>query len=69
MIFTRDDKICIAGKLAEFGVHRIEAGMPVVSHNDEAAVHEIVRRNLDAEIFAFSLCMVKDVEVAADCGV
>ena len=28
VIFTRDDKIRIAEKLAEVGVHRIEAGMP-----------------------------------------
>ena len=31
VIFTKDDKIRIAEGLAEAGVHRIEAGMPVVS--------------------------------------
>ena len=30
VIFTKDDKIRIAEGLAEAGVHRIEAGMPVV---------------------------------------
>ncbi len=69
IIFTKDDKIRIAEKLAEVGVHRIEAGMPAVSPNDEAAIREIVKRNLGPEIFAFSRCMVKDVELAADCGV
>ena len=69
VIFTRDDKIRIAEKLAEVGVHRIEAGMPAVSPNDEAAIREIVKRNLPSQIFAFCRCMVKDVELAADCGV
>jgi len=69
IIFTKDDKIRIAEKLAEIGVHRIEAGMPAVSPNDEAAIREIVKRGLGPEIFAFCRCMVKDVELAADCGV
>ncbi len=69
IIFTKDDKIRIAEKLAEVGVHRIEAGMPAVSPNDEAALREIVKRNLKSEIFCFARCMVADVELAADCGV
>jgi len=69
IIFTKDDKIRIAEKLSEVGVHRIEAGMPAVSPNDEAAIREIVKRDLDAEIFCFCRCMVNDVQLAADCGV
>lgn len=69
IIFTKDDKIRIAEKLSEVGVHRIEAGMPAVSPNDEAAIRDIVKRDLDAEIFCFCRCMVNDVELAADCGV
>lgn len=69
VIFTKDDKIRIAEKLAEVGVHRIEAGMPVVSPSDEAAIKEIVKRNLGPQIFAFSRCMVDDVKRAVDCGV
>jgi isopropylmalate/homocitrate/citramalate synthase len=67
--FTKDDKIRIAEKLAEVGVHRIEAGMPAVSPQDEAAIKEIVKRNLGPEIFCFSRCMLDDVKRAADCGV
>jgi isopropylmalate/homocitrate/citramalate synthase len=40
-----------------------------VSPNDEAALREIVKRNLKSEIFCFARCMVADVELAADCGV
>ncbi len=31
IVFTKDEKIRIAEALAEAGVHRIEAGMPIVS--------------------------------------
>lgn len=69
VIFTKDDKIRIAEKLSEVGVHRIEAGMPAVSPRDEEAIREIVKRDLGSEIFCFSRCMVADVQLAADCGV
>ena len=69
IIFTKDDKIRIAEKLSEVGVHRIEAGMPAVSPPDEAAIKEIVKRSLGPQIFCFSRCMTDDVKRAADCGV
>lgn len=68
LIFNADEKIRIAEKLAEVGVHRIEAGMPAVSKEDEKAVREIIKRNLGPEIFVFGRCMVDDVKLAADCG-
>jgi isopropylmalate/homocitrate/citramalate synthase len=67
--FTRAEKVEIAKLLAAAGVHRIEAGMPAVSPDDEAAIREIVELDLPARIFAFARCMVSDVELAADCGV
>lgn len=67
--FNKADKIRIAEALAEAGVHRIEAGMPVVSPDDSAAIKEIVKRNLGPQIFAFSRCMVDDVNRAIDAGV
>ena len=69
IIYRKDDKIRIAEKLAETGVHRIEAGMPAVSPQDEAAIKEIVKRKLGPEIFCFCRCMVDDVKRAVDCGV
>jgi isopropylmalate/homocitrate/citramalate synthase len=67
--FNKDDKIRIAEALAEAGVHRIEAGMPVVSPDDAAAIKEIVKRDLGPQIFAFSRCMTDDVDRAIDTGV
>lgn len=69
IVYTRQDKLRIAKALAEAGVHRIEAGMPAVSKEDEAAIKEIVQANLGPQIFAFSRCMVADVKLAKECGV
>ena len=67
-VMSKDQKIALAEKLAEVGVHRIEAGMPAVSKSDQEAVKEIVKRNLGPEIYAFARCMKSDVEMARDCG-
>lgn len=69
LIFNKDQKVAMAEKMAEVGIHRIEAGMPAVSAQDEAAIKEIVKRNLGPEIFAFARCVKDDVRRAADCGV
>ena len=69
IILTKDDKIRIAEGLAEAGVHRIEAGMPIVSPSDAEAIKAIVKRNLGPQIFAFSRCMKEDVQRAIDTGV
>ena len=69
IILSKDDKIRIAEGLAEAGVHRIEAGMPIVSPSDAEAIKEIAKRNLGPQIFAFSRCMVEDVKRALDTGV
>ena len=67
--FTAKDKVDIAVALAEAGVHRIEAGLPAVSAQDEKAIREIVSMDLPSEIYAFSRCMVEDVKRALDTGV
>jgi isopropylmalate/homocitrate/citramalate synthase len=69
VVFTKDDKLRIAEALAEAGVPRIEAGLPAVSPADDAAVREMVEMGLPSKIYAFSRCMVDDVNRAADCGV
>jgi len=69
LMFRKEEKIEIAEKLAEIGVHRIEAGTPAVSPHDEAAIREIVKRKLGPEIICLSRCMEEDIRRAADCGV
>jgi isopropylmalate/homocitrate/citramalate synthase len=67
--FTADDKVRIAEALSAAGIHRIEAGLPAVSESDATAIKRMVAADLDTEIYAFSRCMVTDVELAIDCGV
>jgi len=67
--FTADDKVRIAEALAGAGVHRIEAGLPAVSPADREAIERMVALDLPTEIYAFSRCMVPDVELALDTGV
>ncbi|HZQ05768.1 MAG TPA: pyruvate carboxyltransferase [Anaerolineae bacterium] len=69
VLFRKDDKIQIAEALAELGAHRIEAGTPAVSKEDEDAVREIARRKLGPKTFALARCMVEDVKRVVDCGV
>jgi len=67
--FTADEKVRIAEALAEAGIHRIEAGLPAVSPADKQAIERMVAADLPTEVYAFSRCMVPDVELAIDCGV
>ena len=69
VVFSTDDKLRIAEALAEAGVPRIEGGLPAVSPSDDAAIREMVKMGLPSKIYAFSRCMVDDVQRAADCGV
>lgn len=69
IVFTKEDKIKIARKLDEVGVHRIEAGMPAVSREDKEAIKAIARDGLNAKIFCFCRCMKTDVDLALECDV
>lgn len=67
--FTADEKVRIAEALNEAGIHRIEAGLPAVSPADREAVTRIAAAGFDTEVYAFSRCMISDVQMAVDCGV
>jgi len=69
VVFRKEEKIEIARRLSEAGVHRIEAGMPAVSEEDRRAIEEIMKLNLDAEIYAFARPIESDIQLCKDCGV
>ena len=68
LVFSKDQKIAIAEKLAEIGIHRIEAGMPIVCKQDEEAIREIAKRKLGPKIFTFARCIPDDAQLAKDLG-
>lgn len=63
------EKLKIARKLDELGLHQIEAGFPVVSKEENRSVKAIVAENLDAEILVLSRTKKEDIDTAIDCDV
>lgn len=68
VVFSVDDKVAIASKLAEVGVERIEAGMPAVSTQDAEAIKQISGLGLSAKIFTFARALKADIDMALECG-
>lgn len=69
VVLGKSDKMKIAKALDEMGVHRIEAGMPVVSREDREAVEGILGMGLNAEIWGFSRAVKTDVQTCIEAGV
>ncbi|HMK53173.1 MAG TPA: homocitrate synthase family protein [Methanobacteriaceae archaeon] len=63
------EKLKIAKKLDELGVHQIEAGFPVVSNEEKRSVRAIVNENLNADILVLSRTKKEDIDMALDCDV
>jgi isopropylmalate/homocitrate/citramalate synthase len=68
IVFNRADKIAIARELDKAGVYEIEAGTPVISEDDRAAIEEIVEANLKAKISALARARHDDVDLVAATG-
>lgn len=69
IVFSKDDKLTIAKKLDEVGVHQIEAGMPMVSHEDFEAVKAIAREKLHAHLYVLSRAIKADIDMVLSCDV
>jgi len=67
--FTVDQKVAIARKLDEVGVHQIEAGFPAVSDTERAAVKKIAGLGLNADILCLSRTLQSDIDAAIACDV
>jgi methanogen homocitrate synthase len=63
------EKLQIARKLDELGVHQIEAGFPIVSNEERRSVRAIVNENLNADILVLSRTRKEDIDMAIDCDV
>jgi isopropylmalate/homocitrate/citramalate synthase len=67
--FTPEQKIAIARKLDEVGVHQIEAGYPAVSDLEKKSVKAIAEIGLKADILCLARTVQADIDAAADCDV
>jgi 2-isopropylmalate synthase len=62
--FTRDDKVTIARALEAFGVDTVEAGFPVSSPGDHAAVRAVAEAVRDCEVAGLCRCREGDIDAA-----
>jgi len=69
VVLRAEEKLEIAKALDELGVHRIEAGMPVVSKEDFNAVKMIASEGLRARVFGFARLVKEDIDAAIEAGV
>lgn len=67
--FTPEQKVSIATKLDEVGVHQIEAGFPAVSDEEKRTVRQVAKLGLDADVICLARTLPADIEAAAACDV
>ena len=63
---TYEEKLEVAELLDQMGVDIIEAGFPIASEGDFAAVQEIARRSRNAVICGLSRAAFKDIDRCAE---
>src|SRR5439155_3158037 len=63
---THEEKLEVAEVLDAMGVDAIEAGFPVASEGDFAAVHEIAQRTKNALVCGLARAGFKDVDRASE---
>src|SRR5476649_2325186 len=63
---THEEKLAVAELLADMGVDIIEAGFPIASEGDFAAVHEIAQRSKNSVICGLSRASPKDIDRCAE---
>src|ERR1700753_4406315 len=63
---THDEKLEVAELLDTMGVDIIEAGFPIASEGDFAAVQEIAKRSKNAVICGLSRAAFKDIDRCAE---
>ena len=63
---THEEKLEVAELLDDMGVDIIEAGFPIASEGDFAAVHEIAKRAKNAVICGLSRAAFKDIDRCAE---
>jgi 2-isopropylmalate synthase len=63
---THEEKLAVAELLDDMGVDIIEAGFPIASDGDFAAVHEIAKRSKNSVICGLSRAGFKDIDRCAE---
>lgn len=69
VVFSNEEKIEIAKRLAEIGVQQIEAGIPAMGGDETATIKKIASLGLPCSILAWNRTVIKDIQQSVDCGV
>jgi 2-isopropylmalate synthase len=64
---SAEDKLRIAEALSDLGVDVIEAGFPIISVGERAAIKRIVALGLKARVCGLARCRKEDIDAAIDC--
>lgn len=69
VVFSNQEKVEIAKKLCEVGVHQIEAGIPAMGGDEKETIKKIAKLNLPCSILAWNRTVQSDIQHSIDCGV
>jgi homocitrate synthase NifV len=67
--FSLDEKLAIAKALAAAGVPEIEAGIPAMGEEEQAAIREVSSLGLSSRLIAWCRMRDDDLEAAARCAI
>ena len=68
LIFSADEKVAIAKALDRTGVFTIEAGIPAMGKEEQAALKSILLLNLKAQVVAWNRANLQDIQASVKCG-
>jgi homocitrate synthase NifV len=68
LIFSAAEKAAIAKALDEAGLFAIEAGIPVMGKEEQAALQSIISLHLRAQVIAWNRANLKDIQASVNCG-
>jgi isopropylmalate/homocitrate/citramalate synthase len=69
VVFRKEEKVKLAQKMDEVGIHRIEIALPAVSKEDEAAAKAIAKLGLSANLYVLCRAVKDDVDLALNCDI
>ncbi len=69
VVFSRQEKVTIARRLAEAGVREIEVGTPAMGEEEMDSIREILSLHLPVRFLTWNRTVESDIEASLRCGV
>jgi homocitrate synthase NifV len=68
LIFSAAEKVMIAKALDKAGIFAIEAGIPAMGKEEQAALEAILSLKLKAQVIAWNRANLQDIQASINCG-